>query len=326
MAEAVLIRSEFDPPPPGGMRRAFVLAVLAHVLLILALAWGLRWKKDADTSVEAELWAAVPMQAAPAHRAPSPVPVRATPEPRPVPPEPSPAPKIDAPAPTPPAIDKSAVRDAEIALAQKKEQERIQHELKLREEAERKAQAEKKAAEEARRKEAAAKAEAERKEAEKKKLAEQKRREAEQRKDAEKKAAEDARRKEAAAKAEAKAAEARRKAELDRLTRLAGSSESGQAAQSSASAGPSSGYAARVRGRVKPNITFTEKIAGNPAAEVEVRTSADGTIIASRLVKSSGVKAWDDAVLRAIEKTAKMPRDTDGRVPSPMILEFRPND
>jgi len=29
-------------------------------------------------------------------------------------------------------------------------------------------------------------------------------------------------------------------------------------------------------------------------------------------------------VLRAIDKTRTMPRDTDGRVPSPMIIEFRP--
>jgi len=31
-------------------------------------------------------------------------------------------------------------------------------------------------------------------------------------------------------------------------------------------------------------------------------------------------------VLRAIDKTEILPRDTDGRVPSPMQLEFRPRD
>jgi colicin import membrane protein len=34
------------------------------------------------------------------------------------------------------------------------------------------------------------------------------------------------------------------------------------------------------------------------------------------------VKAWDDAILRAIEKTGTLPRDTDGRVPASMILGF----
>ncbi len=68
-----------------------------------------------------------------------------------------------------------------------------------------------------------------------------------------------------------------------------------------------------------------DHIQGNPSAEVEVRTAPDGTILGSpRLVKSSGVKAWDEAVLRAIEKTEVMPRDVDGRVPAPLLIELRP--
>ena len=52
-------RSEFDPPPPRGFGRAFAVALLAHLLLILALTWGLRWKNDADdAAIDAELWAA----------------------------------------------------------------------------------------------------------------------------------------------------------------------------------------------------------------------------------------------------------------------------
>ncbi|RYF74479.1 MAG: TonB C-terminal domain-containing protein, partial [Comamonadaceae bacterium] len=57
---------------------------------------------------------------------------------------------------------------------------------------------------------------------------------------------------------------------------------------------------------------------GNPAAEFEIRTSPDGTIVGTpRLIKSSGNPAWDEAALRAIQRTEVMPRDTDGRVPSP---------
>ncbi|OZA93621.1 MAG: protein TolA, partial [Polaromonas sp. 39-63-203] len=77
---------------------------------------------------------------------------------------------------------------------------------------------------------------------------------------------------------------------------------------------------------VKPNIVFTDDIAGNPSAEVEVRTTPDGTIISQRLVKSSGNKAWDDAVIKAIIRTETMPRDVDGKVPTPMILEFKPKE
>ena len=69
-----------------------------------------------------------------------------------------------------------------------------------------------------------------------------------------------------------------------------------------------------------------EDIAGNPAAEVEVRTAPDGTIVGQRLIKSSGNKAWDSAVLRAIEKTETLPRDVDGRVPTQIVISFRPKD
>ena len=91
-------------------------------------------------------------------------------------------------------------------------------------------------------------------------------------------------------------------------------------------AGPSAGYAGRIKARIKPNIVFTDPVPGNPQTEVEVRCAPDGTIIGRRITQPSGVKAWDDAVLRAIDRTQVLPRDTDGSVPSPMILTFRPQD
>jgi colicin import membrane protein len=97
----------------------------------------------------------------------------------------------------------------------------------------------------------------------------------------------------------------------------------GTAAQSS---GPSAGYGGKIRARIKPNITFTDTIAGNPTAEIEVRTSPDGTIISRKLTQTSGVKSWDEAVLNAIDKTEVLPRDTDGRVPSSLVISFRPRD
>jgi colicin import membrane protein len=78
--------------------------------------------------------------------------------------------------------------------------------------------------------------------------------------------------------------------------------------------------------KIKPNIVFADDISGNPVATVEVRTSPDGTIIGRKLIKSSGVKAWDDAVLRAIDKTEILPRDLDGRVPPSFEINFRPKD
>jgi colicin import membrane protein len=102
-----------------------------------------------------------------------------------------------------------------------------------------------------------------------------------------------------------------------------GENATGSAARSS---GPSASYAGRLVGRIRPNIVMTGEIAGNPRTEVEVRVAADGTILSSRIVKTSGVKAWDDAVLRAIEKTEVFPKDIDGRVPPVIVLGFRPTD
>ena len=41
---------------------------------------------------------------------------------------------------------------------------------------------------------------------------------------------------------------------------------------------------------------------------------------------SSGSPAWDETVLRAIDKTEVLPKDVDGRVPPTIIIAFRPND
>jgi colicin import membrane protein len=133
--------------------------------------------------------------------------------------------------------------------------------------------------------------------------------------------------KEKAEKAEAAKQAAIREANLKRMQGMAGATggptDTGSALRSSA---PSANYAGRIMARIKPNIVFGDPVDGNPVATVEVRLAPDGTIIGKRLVKSSGVKAWDDAVLRAIERTEILPRDTDGRVRTPFEIDFRPRD
>ena len=59
---------------------------------------------------------------------------------------------------------------------------------------------------------------------------------------------------------------------------------------------------------------------------MELKLAPDGTIVSQRLVKASGLKEWDDAVQRAIDRTQVLPRDVDGRVPSTMVIAFRPRD
>lgn len=126
---------------------------------------------------------------------------------------------------------------------------------------------------------------------------------------------------------EAKLTEKRRQENIQRMTGLAGATGSPSATGTALkSTGPSASYAGRIIARVKPNIVFTDDISANLAAEVEVRTSPDGTIVSRKLLKSSGNKAWDEAVLKAIDKTEVLPRDTDGQVPSALVITFKPRD
>ncbi|WP_225978903.1 energy transducer TonB, partial [Paracidovorax cattleyae] len=92
------------------------------------------------------------------------------------------------------------------------------------------------------------------------------------------------------------------------------------------SSGPSGSYGGKVAAKVRPNIVYPDAISDNLRTEVEVRASPDGTIVGIRVTKSSGNKSWDDAVVRALEKTDTLPRDVDGRVPSSLVIGFRPRD
>jgi colicin import membrane protein len=312
---------EFAPPPPQGTARSVAAALVVHALLIVALTAGIQWKQDNSLSVEAELWSAVPMAAAPKL-------VEVESPPPPPAPKPEPAPKPVVKAPEPPAPN----RDADIALAKKRkieEEKKIQEALKaedrrkeeLKKEAEKKAKA--KLEEDKRKLEA--KKEEERKEKERKEKekerAEKERKEKEAKKQAEQKDSK-------ASAEEAKKLEAIRKENMKRIAGLAGASGNENATGTAMkSSGPSDSYGGRIRARVKPNITFDpSSVAGNPAAEVEVRCAPDGTIVSKKLTKSSGNSAWDNAVLKAIDKTEILPRDTDGRVHSPLLLVFKPND
>ncbi len=110
------------------------------------------------------------------------------------------------------------------------------------------------------------------------------------------------------------------------MAEAGGTGEPSSTGNAARDAGPSAGYAGRIKARIKPNIVFLASIAGNPVAEVEVRVAPDGRIIGRRLLKSSGTPEWDESVLRAIDRTEILPRDVDGRVPPTIIVSFRPQD
>lgn len=315
---------EFAPQPPKGLVRSAGASLVVHGLLVMALTAGIQWKQDNTLSVEAELWSAVPMAAAPKL-----VEVDAPPPPPP-PPAPAPAPKPVVRAPEPPA----PARDAEIALAKKRkveEEKKLQDALKaeerrkeeLKKEAEKKAKA--KLDEDKRKLET--KKEDERKDKERKEKEKEKERAEKERKDKDAKKQQEQKDKKVAAE-EAKKLDALRQENMKRIAGMAGASGNENATGTALKAsGPSDSYGGRIRARIKPNITFDpSSVSGNPAAEVEVRCAPDGTIVSKKLVKSSGNAAWDNAVLKAIDKTEILPRDTDGRVHSPLLLVFKPND
>lgn len=282
-----------QPRPPDSLVPGAGLALLVHLLLIVGLTVAVDWHSAEPEAVSAELWAAVPEFAAPP---PAPEPPPPEPEPKPTPaPEPKPAPPQAAP-------DRDAEIATERAERRKKEEEREKRELAEKQAAEKKA-AEKKAREkeEADRK---AKAEADaKKKADAQKLADQK--------------------------AEAQRLAKLRDDQLKRMQNSLGGTGSGSPTSTGTAArdaGPSASYGGKLRRLIKDNTVFAESVSGNPQAEIEVRAGPTGTIIARRLVKSSGVPSWDEAVLRAIDRIGTLPRDVDGRVPPVIVVTARPND
>ena len=298
-------RLEFGPLRDAGALRAFGLALLVHMLLIGALTWGVNWKRsDPALSFEAELWSSVPQEAAPKEVKVQPQP----PPPPPPPPTPEP-PQVKAPPPPAPDADIALEREKKRKLElQKKETElrKAQAEVERLKELQAKKEKDQKAKDELAKRKADEAKKLEAKKADDKKQNE---------KEAEKKKVADA------------AAEKLRQENIQRSLGLAGATGGADAKGTAQKAsGPSASYGGKVRAKVKPNIVFTDDIPGNPTAEVEVRTAVDGSIISQRLIKSSGNKAWDEAVIKAIIRTETMPKDVDGRIPTPMILEFRPKD
>ena len=289
---AALERDALLPRADARLGLGALLALLAHGGLVGALALGLNWRlPQPDVLASAELWAAVPQVAAPAPT-PAPTPAPPPPErrPEPAPPKPVPAKPVE------------ADRDAEIALEKaakrKKEQQAAREAAEREKRAQEKALLLKKAAEDKRLAD--------------EKIAQRQRQTAleDQRKQAKEAALQDAN--------TAKQREENLKRMLGQAGATGAANATGNAARDAA---PSAAYAGRIKARIKPNIVLTQEVVGNPIAEVEVRCAPDGSIVGRRIVKTSGNPVWDDTVLRAIDRTAKLPLD-NGQILPTMILVF----
>src|SRR2546422_9373535 len=113
MTTLAMQRDALMPRPPGGTGQGFVLALIVHMLLVAAIAFGVNWRSSEPEGVQAELWASVPQIAAPKAVEPEPTPVR---------PEPKPEPRVVKREPVP--VPKQETRpDAQIAIEKAKRED-----------------------------------------------------------------------------------------------------------------------------------------------------------------------------------------------------------
>ena len=86
-------------------------------------------------------------------------------------------------------------------------------------------------------------------------------------------------------------------------------------------------YEAKIRTKVRGNITLPEGLAGNPDAIFLVAQLPTGEVLSTKLVKSSGHRGYDEAVERAILKSSPLPRpDRPELFSRELRLTFRPKD
>ena len=86
-------------------------------------------------------------------------------------------------------------------------------------------------------------------------------------------------------------------------------------------------YIRRIQAKIRGNVVVPPDISGNPEAIFDVVQLPSGEIIDVQLRKSSGVRAYDEAVQRAILKSSPLPRpDVPDMFRRNITLKFRPLD
>lgn len=270
-------------------RNAFGAALLMHGLLAAGLVFSMSWNPKPPPLVQVELWSIAPAAQ------PTVVPEPAA---EPVPAQ-EPASKIVSKPTTPPPPKPKA----DISVQKKSEPPKRDLKEETRREAA-KQQAAKKAAE---------------KKAAEKKAEEQK---AAQKKIADEKAAE---RRESIRKAElAKLLKVDTKAKASDLGKdMATKAGASQGAEIGEKTGVDADYVGLIQARIRTHIRYAERTAGNPEAIVIVEQMPSGEVTQVRLIQTSGVPTWDDAVQRAIVLASPLPKKKDGTVVRTLELRFR---
>ncbi|HTF15525.1 MAG TPA: energy transducer TonB, partial [Burkholderiales bacterium] len=88
------------------------------------------------------------------------------------------------------------------------------------------------------------------------------------------------------------------------------------------------GYADKIRSKIKANIVLPSELKGNPEVIFDVVQLPTGEVLSAPLLrKSSGNKAYDDAVERAILRSSPLPRpDRPDQFRRELQLKFRPQE
>ena len=287
------VGSHYPIPKEPGKNSALVLAGLMHVLLFLFLWIGIRWQSQEPVGVEAEIWDMTTREAAPLPTpevAPPPAPVEVEQKP---------------PEPTVKQIEQEQEADIAIERAkEKKLQEKKLQEDKERMQKEKDAQAAKE-------------------------------RQQKQDQEREAKKQEQDRATQAAQQNSAEAAQKDREDKqrddnLKRLTgQIIGSGGNGDAVKSTGNNRVDPSYAGKIAAKIKSNMVYVGSDNGpdNPTVEFKIELFPDGSIKGvPQKTKSSGVAAFDDAVDRAIRKSAPFPADKSGNVPATIPLTYRLKD
>jgi colicin import membrane protein len=131
--------------------------------------------------------------------------------------------------------------------------------------------------------------------------------------------------------AEKLAAEQKAAAERSRAAAITGLlSQAGQAGATAPRGAPGGvsdgGYNAKVAAAVRANTIYAQEVQGNPRAEFDVRLQPNGKIASVKLIKSSGVPAWDLAAERAIRRTDPFPCPNTGACLPALTVSHGPRD
>jgi colicin import membrane protein len=339
------------PPEEGISFTALILAALVHVVLVGALFLGVQWKSQAPSVIDVEVWRSVAALPAAAKPLPPPEPPPPSPEPEPVPeplPEPVPEPPPPPPPPSEPKPEPvpepppPAPPDPDIVIKERLEKERLEKERLEKERLEKERLEKERLEKERLEKERLEKERLEKERLEKERLEKErlekerlekerlekerlekerlekerpekerleKERKEKERKEKERKEKE--RQEELRKQAEQ---EARRQKEIQ--TMIGGAdAEIRRLRADQAAAARARGlaaYQAKIRGKIRSNIVLPPGIDGNPKAVFKVTQLPTGDIVGDvRISQSSGNKALDEAVVRAIRKSSPLPLPDD---------------